>query len=389
MRQCRLFILAIALCLLLDIASGFAAETKKGKKNPLVTQGEFVSDLVTALGWEAGLPPKPRESDYLAILSGNRSFKFEAENYYAEKTDNVSVRKYALFGPFTGSGWVSGIAVPTTAHFRVFLPIGGTYSLIVAAKGDGQKWQLGGKEFTVSTGSRLTEKKVAEVSLNAGYQEINVVIPPDGAVDYFLLDAPTLRAIEPVNGWNLKTVFTHGELAEVTAVLLGLEGNLPDEGKPLAFSVADVIELPPTAKITTADYMGKPLSKKWARAGYGGAQLEVPFSVDKEGSYRVRIRALGNTISAGMDDFKVKVNGKQYLDWIDLGIFRLGQGKHKLTIDLSTNQGVDVVEVTGKRSAPADYMTVSAVPGDPSAPVKSTEEDKILASLAERFKERQ
>jgi len=388
MKNRRLLILVISLCLILDISCSIAADKKNAKKSAFITHGEFVTDLVTAMGWDAGLPLKPREKDYLAILSGKRFFKFEAEKYYAAQTDNVSVRNYALLGPFSGSGWVSGIASPTTAHFKVLLPIGGIYSLTVAAKGDGQKWQVGGKEFTVSTGSKIAEAKVADISLNAGFQEINVVLPPDGAVDYFILDAPTLRAIAPIDGWETKSVFNHGDLAEVTVALLGLESNLPDDGKPIVFPVADVAELPVSAKITTVDYLGKPLAPKWVRADYRGAQLEVPFTVDKDGAYRIRIRALGDTISAEVDSDKVKGNGKPYLEWVDLGLFRLDQGSHKLLINLKTNQGVDVAEIAGKKSSPAEYMAVSAIKGEPDAPVKRTDLDKILASLVDRFKER-
>jgi hypothetical protein len=388
MKICRLSIIAIGFCLLFNITSGIAAEVKKEKKSPFITHGEFITDLVTAMGWDAGLPPKPRDVDYLNILSGNRSFKFEAEKYYAAQTDNVSVRKYELFGPFSGSGWVSGISVPTTAHFKILLPLGGTYSMTVAAKGDGQKWLVGGKEFTVSTGSKIAEKVIADVKLEAGYQEIQVVIPADGAVDYFMLDAPPLRPVAPLNGWNAKSLMNHGELAEVTAALLPLENDLPDDGKPAVVTVADVSELPSTAKVTSVNYLGKSLTGKWVRAGYSGAKLEIPFKADREAIYRIRIRALGDTISAQVDDFKVIRNGKPYLDWIDLGFFRLDQGGHKLEVSLGNYQGLDAVEISGKKSSSADYMTVSAVQGAPDAPVKRSELDKILASLVERFKER-
>jgi hypothetical protein len=394
MKKRCLFMLVICVSLLLNFSVGIAAEKKIDKKSEFVTQGEFMADLVTTLGWDGGLmvkpdaKQKPRERDLLAILSGNRSFKFEAEDYYGVKTDNVSVRKYALFGPFTGSGWVSGVAMPTTAHFRIFLPISGVYSFTVAAKGDGQKWTIGGKEFTVSTGAKISEAKVADVSLNAGFQEITVVIPAEGAIDYLLLDAPTLRAIEPVNGWRPKEELTKGELAEVTAVLLGLESKLPDDGRKSVVSAADVAALPPTAKVTTVDYLGKPVGKKWIRAAYPGALIEIPFTVEKEGLYHLRLHALGDTIKFGIDADKAIVGGKPYLDWVDLGDYRLTEGAHTVRADLKVQQGVDALELIGKKSSPADYLAVSGFTGDAAVSVQRTELDKILASLAERFKER-
>lgn len=102
MKNRRLLILVISLCLILDISCSIAADKKNAKKSAFITHGEFVTDLVTAMGWDAGLPIKPREKDYLVILSGKRFFKFEAEKYYAAQTDNVSVRNYALLGLFPG-----------------------------------------------------------------------------------------------------------------------------------------------------------------------------------------------------------------------------------------------------------------------------------------------
>lgn len=387
MKIAKLLSLAIGLCLLLDATCSFAAE-KNRPKGEFITHGEFVADLVTSLGWEGGLPPEPKERDYLAILSGNRRFKFEAENVYAAKNDNVTVLKYELYGPFSGSGWLSGIAVPTTAHFKIFLPIDGTYTLTVAAKGDGQKWQLGGKEFTVSTGSRITQTKAGSVELPAGTVEINVVIPPEGAVDYFLVEAPALREIKPVKGWDSKSVLKRGELAEVTAILLDLDHNLPDDGKPLVISVADTEGLPASVRRTDISYLGKPLSQKWVRADFRGAQLDVPLKITSSGLYRFRMRALGDIVSVGIDNTNVVVSGKPYLEWVDLGNFRLDEGTHRIRPTLTSGQGIDVIEVVRKKASAADYMAICDLQGEPGSSVKRSEQDKILAALAEKFKER-
>src|SRR4051812_31304624 len=89
MGKLRFFLIITAFCLLLGAAGSMAAEKKNGKKSEFITHGEFVVDIVTALGWEAGVPPEPREKHYLTVLSGKRSFKFEAENFFSA-TDNVT-----------------------------------------------------------------------------------------------------------------------------------------------------------------------------------------------------------------------------------------------------------------------------------------------------------
>ena len=390
MKGYRSLALVLGICFLLDVAGGAAAEKKPVEKKEVVTQGEFAVDLVNTLAWEAGLPTEPKEKDYLAILSGKRMFRFEAEDVFDALSDNVVVRNYSLYGPFTGRGWVSGIAVPTTVHFKVFIPLEGTYNLIVAAKGDGQKWLVGDKEFPVSTGGRLTETVAGTVPLKAGMQEIQAVIPPEGGVDYIVLEAPALAPIEPIGGWHAKSVLKQGELAQITAALLGLERQLPDDsaGSPKPLAVADAVELPPSAKKTVVDFLGKFFSRQWVRADYRGAKLEIPLSVENSGYYGVRVRFMGSRLVAELDGDKITRPAKPYLDWVDLGFYRLERGTHKLYLELTTNGGVDVVELNRKKSSPTDYMAVCGMKGDPDVPVKRHDIDKILASLVERFKER-
>ncbi len=390
MKGIRSFAVMLAVCFLLDVTGGAAAEKKVAGKKDVVTQGEFAADLITTFGWEAGLPEKPKDKDYLAILSGKRVFRFEAEDVYNVKKDNVSVRNYSLYGPFTGSGWVNGIGEPTTAHFKVFIPLEGTYTLTVDAKGDGQKWQAGGKEFTVSTGKKLGEAVAGEVPLKAGMQEINVVMPPDGGVDYFVLEALPLTPVEPVGGWRMKEVLKMGALAEVTAALLDLEKALPDDPAigSKTLTAEDIPQLPPNVKTTTIGYLGKPVAKEWVRADYRGAQLEIPFSLEHSAVYDLKIRALGKALIVELDGRKIAGPAKPYLDWVDMGSYRLESGAHKLLIELTTNGGMDVVQLTGKKASPADYMALCGLKGAPETPVKPTDTDKILASLAERFKGR-
>jgi hypothetical protein len=376
--------------ILLDVCRVTAADKKPAESKEFVKQGEFAADLVNTLGWEAGLPKEPKENDYLRILSGKRVYKFEAETSYDMKSDSVTVRNYSLYGPFSGSGWVSGIAVPTAVHFRVLIPLEGSYNLIVAAKGDGQKWQAGGKEFPISTGGRLNEAEVGMISLKAGLQEITVILPPEGGIDYFVLEAPPLAPIEPTGGWQWKSVLTRGELAEITATLLDLEKQLPDDpsGSPKPLSVADVAELPASAQPTMIDFLGKFFSRQWVRADYRGARLDIPFTVETSGVYGLRVRCLGSVLVAELDGDKITRPAKPYLDWVDLGLYRLDAGKHTLHIELTPQAGIDVVEFSRKKSSPAEYMAVTGTKGDPTAPFKRSELDTILANLAERFKGR-
>lgn len=359
-------------------------------QNPVsgITQGEFALRLVKALQREGGLPSEPKERDLLVVLLGKRFFKFEAEEHYDTKQDNVSVRTFGIFGPFSGNGWVSGIAVPTKVHLTLFLPLEGDYSLKVAAKGDGQKWSVGGKTFTVSAGASFREVEAGEVHLMAGTQTITVELPPEGAVDYLVLAASPLPPLEPSGGWRFKEPLRLADFAQIAVSSLGLENSFPADSsaKPIITPVAEAIALPPTASTATVNYYGQFVAKKWLRAGFKSITAEVPLQIEDDAVYGVRVRYLGERFSALLDDVKLSRKGKPYFEWIDLGSHRLSKGTHKLALEISPSDGVDVVELTRKKSSLADYLFVAGVKGDPAAPVSATEADTLISTLVERLK---
>ena len=326
----------------------------------VVTQGEFAVSLVQELGWQAGLPAEPKTADYLTVLSGKRAFRFEAEDIYNAQGDSVTLRDYPLHGPFTGTGWLSGTAEPTAARFTVFLPRGGEYLLKVVSRGDGQRWLAGGKELTVSTGGSLREVEAGKVRLEAGSQEVSVLLPPEGGVDAFTLHAfGDHPAIEPLNGWRSDAPLTWGDYAETIAVALDLEKGfaVTPAGKPQVVSFQSIKTLPPSVVATSADYLGSHVAPRWVRAGVEGASLSLPIDVSVTGLYSVRVRLLGVRLMTDFNGNQAEWKGKPYLDWYDLGVSRLTKGTHNLKIKLPPLGGADVVELTARPSSPADYLT--------------------------------
>lgn len=387
----RYGIISSLMVLFLSVAGVVAgAPQKPGGTPDVVKQGEFAAKLVSVFQWGGGLPKEAKESDYLAILGGKRTFKFEAEDYYGKKTDNALVRNYPLYGPFSGKGWVSGVTVPTTVHFNIFLPLEGEYQFSVAARGDGQSWSVADKVFKVSPGGALREVAVGKVYLKAGQQKITAELPPEGGIDYLSLTAPPLAPIEPFGGWRFGSPLRRGELAEIAASLLGWESELqPDKSAtPKTIAVYEAAELPPTATTTTTAYLGQFSAKKWVRAGFGGAKVDVPLTIEAKGVYAIKIRYLGDTLTAVLDGEKIARTGKPYLDWVDLGLRRLGEGTHMLQLDIPASCGADVVVLERRKSSPADYMALVGLHGDPSSSVGRAEAEKVLTSLVERFKGR-
>ncbi len=380
------------ICLLAVLMSSFtvshAADMKAGV-NP-VTQLDFAARLIDNFGWSEGLPDKPSERDYLAVLNGKRSFKFEAEDIFDQKTDPLSVRDYNIFGDFTGRGWIHGMPVPSAVHFSVFLPLSGKYTVTAAAKGFEQLWSVAGRAFKVNATQRLKDLLIGQVLIPPGRLEFNAVIPPDGGIDYILFTAPSLAPIEPVSGWNFTAPITRGQLAEVRGALIGNEHLLPDDKlyKARLISPAALNSLPPGVQITESQVHGKPLSQKWVRAGQAPVTLNIPFEAEKPGVYRVRVRYFGAPLMAGFGSRGVTVESKPYLEWVDLGAFRLTKSEHVLQLHLPSSGGVDQVEITRKLSSVTDYLALAGLAGNPDENILPDDLDGIMKSLQEAFKER-
>jgi hypothetical protein len=354
-----------------------------------VTQGEFATSLVEALGWDGGLPEEHGLADYLAILGGNRTYRFEAEDIYDRASDSVTVIKYDLFGPFSGKGWLHGISKPTPVHFKVFIPLAGRYTLKAASKGDGQVWSVGPRAFKVNAGGGLHEVTVGTVDLPAGPLEFNVVVPADGAVDYLLFSAPALAPVAPVGGWHPADPLRIKDLAQTSAVLLNLEQKLPaDTAGQMTIPVATAVKLPPTVTTTTADFYGKPLSGTWVRVLERPAVVPVPVEARAPGVYGFRVRCLGAEVTAGFGQQLVTRPARPYLDWVDLGSFRLEAGVHPFLVELPPSAGVDAVEVVPRRSNVADYLAVTGLAGAPNDPVTDDRLFDILVSLVDRYQNR-
>lgn len=352
---------------------------------------DLARNLVDTLGFSEGLPAKPVDKDYLEILGGNRTFKFEAENTFDQLSDPVSVRDYPLYGTFSGGGWVHGTTTPVAVHFKVFIPVTGKYTLKVTARGDNQLWSVAGKAFKQSFGDKFSTSDLSEIFIPAGELEFNAVIQPAGAIDTFTFTAPAYAPIEPLAGWNPARPLTATALNETAAALLGLEPLLPVDSsyKTKVIEAASLPGLSSRVHITDRQIYGKPVGTNWVRAFQAVATVSIPLEIEASSVYSLRIRGLGTTLTAGFGQMRVTVTPKAYLDWIDLGTFRLAKGMNTLEVELPPNGGIDVIEVTKKLSAPADYTAIAKTGLQGDAPVRPAELDTIVKTLKDQFKERQ
>lgn len=389
-----------------------AATSAKAPSSPtaVITQGEFARKLVDQFGWEGGLPrvPKevvekkekkskkakeaveyeePKDRDILRIMEGKRTLKFEAENVYNKKTDDVAVRNFDLIGAFSGISWLGGITTPTTVHFKVFIPLAGEYRLSAAAKGNGQLWKIAGKEYRVDSGERLALTQVATLPLKAGELEFEMVMPPEGGVDYLLFSAPDLTPIEPKEGWRFNAPLTNVDLAFIVSRLLGWEERLPVDTNlgQTTILATELAALPATVTPTDIPYYGQFTGKQWLRAGSQGGKVEIPFTVPRTGIYGLKLRYMGARLAARLDDMNLDRDAKGVLDWIDLGLQRLAEGRHLLLVDLPPYGGLDALVIEPRQASDAAYMALAGIKGDPGAAITVGEADTFMTQLVERY----
>lgn len=366
-----------------------AANGKQGSaSSDNISQADFSRKLVKVFGWEKGLPKEPKDRDYLVILEGKRTFKFEAESVYNAKTDAVVPRDFQLFGPFSGVSWIGGIAVPTSVHMKVFIPLEGEYRIRAAAKGDGQIWKIAGKEFKVNSGGQLTETTIATLPLKAGELDVEMVMPPEGGVDYLLFTSSDLTPIEPLEGWRFAAPLTRYELAGIAASLLGWEEKLPldEKRETITVNAVGLADIPKGLRPVTVNY-GQPSGKEWLRATIS-TEIDIPFTIRQTGFYGMKLRFKGLRLKAAFDGIPIQREAKALLDWVDLGSRRIFEGAHTLRVAIPAYDGLDLLVVEPRLSTPAAYMQLVGLEGDPAAGVTVSESEKFLTQFVERFTSR-
>ena len=377
------------LLLMVTVLSLFHSVSWGADKAPVFTQKDFARLIVQQLSWDGGLPKEPVDRDYLMIMGGKRTFRYEAENAYNEQTDRVTMRDFPLLGEFTGKGWILGVSDATDSTFTILLPIAGEYDLKAVIKGNGFVWSIDGKEYRADSKSgNFRETDIAKVKLMAGVVIIKVTIPPEGAIDSFSLTAPDYTSIQPFMGWRFREELTAVRMAEIAIALTNRFAQLPDAGQaasPKPLAVSDKLVLPPTAAFTNVPSLGPFFSSKWIRADYRGATVQIPLAVAEAGYYGLTVNVMGEVISGSVNSTPFKFSGKPYLDKLNLGLYRLESGDNTLTISLPPTGGIDIVEFSMKSFAPDDFLRLAGVPGPSGRLIKAEEAAAYLKGLQGTF----
>lgn len=347
-----------------------------------LTQKEFALMVVSGFGWSDGLPKEAADRDYLVVFAGKRTFRYEAEDVYDVKGDNVVQRNYPLFGQFSGNGWLMGISSETTAKFKVFVPLAGEYRLKAVIKGSNFVWRISDAVLRGSNpAANFSEVDLGMVRLQPGVVQISATIPPEGGIDAFLLVASDLVPVQPVEGWRFKDQLTALQMAQIGVALMDAYDQLPPnpKGKQNIAAVNAVRSAEVAA--TTAGFLGTFKAKAWLRAGIQGAELRIPIHIPELGYYELEGQVMGEHLSGDVNGTTFSVTGKPFLDRVRLGMFRLDEGENILNLKLPPMGGIDTLEVAGKSLTPQDVMRVAGVGGSPDRLVTPEEAQSYITSI--------
>jgi len=345
-------------------------------------QRDWMINLVDGMGWSFGLPDQPQDADYQRILDGERLLRVEAETA-KQPTDMVSVKEYTTFGPFSGTGWVSGIATPTSAHLRFLLPWSGTYEVTAALRLAGHRISIDGTTFAADGEENFSTVQLGEIELSAGEHEALVEIPANASIDFIELRAPPLPPIQPLAGWQPDRPLSLDDMAVTAVRTLGLEPLLPLGDEIVRFE-AEIAGHPEAGEVTDVRHLGEPSGGKWIRAGAAGAELRIDFTADANAAYLLSLRGAAGTPVEGAIDERQRfgVAFPPYLETLAVGTFFLEQGVHSLALRLPPRAGLDLLLLRRRESSGSDYRWLIGLPPGEVQPPSPAQIDQLLSLLA-------
>ena len=318
---------------------GYAAE---------LTQRDWMVTLVDTIGWSYGLPDEPQAPDYINILTGNRWFRFEAEDVYAKDEDNVSLMSFRNFGSYSGRGWLHSGRKPTPVHLRFTLPLSGEYQIQAHLRQAGHQFSINDTVAAVDAKPTFTLVTIGSFQLQAGAQEIIVTLPPGGSIDYITLKAPNLATVTPENGWQPDEVLTWEVIQTTLLQLLNLAELFPSDPTPLVFEAEKLAQT--EIKVVSIPHLGHPSGGKWLRAGPLPAEVKFPIKLTESGFYDLNLRVMGNPINIIIGGHQeMTLEAKSYLDDYTFKPLFFFAGDSSISLTLPPGGGVDQLTLTGRQ----------------------------------------
>ena len=313
-----------------------------------LTQRDWMITLVDVSGLSYGLPEEPQDPDYINILTGNREFRFEAEDVFLKDEDNASVMSFQNFGAFSGQGWLNSTQEPTSVHLRFTLPISGEYLVKAQIRQAGHLFAIAGEQVLANAENKFKEVTVGRFKLQSGAQEFLVILPANGSIDYISLNAPNLAAITPDGGWQPDEPLSWQVLQTTLLQVWQLAELFPQDPTPLVIEAETLKQS--DVKVVSIPHLGQPSGGKWLRAGDLPAEVRFPITLKESGFFDLSLRAMGNPIHISIGDHQtLLLEAKPYLDNFTFKSLFLFTGDSQITLKLPPGGGVDQLRLTGRQ----------------------------------------
>ena len=166
-----------------------------------LTQRDWMVSMVNPLEWPHTLHDEPQESDYFNVLTGNRRFRFEAEDLTQGEMQVVSIPH--LGQPRCGK-WLFPAPLPAEAGFPSKRAESCLYGLTLQTMGNPVDISVGDyQEICLEGRTYLDGYPFKSLFFYAGDSDIVLKIPPGGGVE---LLSRLLRQIGPVLACTLSGI---------------------------------------------------------------------------------------------------------------------------------------------------------------------------------------
>ncbi len=349
-----------------------------------VTQRDWALQLIDSLGWSFGLPEKPTDEDFIQILNGRRSYRFEAEKSFRQG-DQVTEMTFTSFGQYSGTGWLSSNRDQTDVHLQFNLLHAGRYKLLARVRLAGHQLTFGSQVFPLDGQSQFTTVTVGSVDLDAGPQEVLLQLAPNGGIDYLELQAEPIGPIAPAGGWKFDQGLTFEVAARTVIQALNLQQGLPP-GRQVVKLEAENLPRPQGVRVLGGDGKGSASGGRYLLVGAAPVTLGFYAARVDGGVMDLVLRA------AGSKPIKVELPGyfetrsqfgPRFEDHL-LGTFFIPEGEMTVKVLLPAGAAIDRLEFRSRQGGKAELLRlVGLVESD----WLSAEDLNRLSTLISRLKE--
>jgi len=357
----------------------YAAETDKQGR---LSQRDLAVELVQSLGWSFGLPDEPENEDYLTILNGRRTWRFEFEDIVIPDAEAPLAPKEILtFGKFSGKNWQRAPGRRITPRLEFLLPLSGRYTIKASLFKPGYQLAINEHELAADGTTNFSKVTFGTIDLTAGRLNAEMTIPSRGGIDYIVLEAPPARNIAPHSGWEFDRPLENRDMAVTALQALELEGLLP--GRPETLELEAESAPTPSGAVCCTDLYKGPIKGEWVRSDSGQSEYSHLFEIEQPGVYDLSMNVQGKSPFSGMLNGKdyFKIDPKPYFTEIYSGSFFLEKGTNQIEINIPHRGGLDRFSFRARSSSPDDYLQLAGLADTPTTPEELNRFLRLVAAI--------